>query len=299
MLDRRLNYVVAVVQYGSFTKAAEKAGVTQSGITKGVADLERELGYALFHRTARGAMLTEAGREFAERAARLLEDARSLLAGSRERSDPFARPLRIGICPTSLEWLLSAPLSALLARHPSIRFDLMGSTFDRVIQLLRTGAVDVAFGFEDAFAGWSEVRLQRIASLHAVLFVRKGHPILCGARNLPLDLTGFDFVVPSDSRPYSGIIRKLFEDAVVPLWQRRLHVIDYFPTVKRIVATSDAIGVTTQEYAGSAAFAASFERVPGGSPFPPAPMCCAVRSSWEPAPPVKAFLHIMQEWIPV
>ncbi len=44
MLDRRLQYVVSTARYGSFTAAAERIGVTQSAITKSVADLERQLG---------------------------------------------------------------------------------------------------------------------------------------------------------------------------------------------------------------------------------------------------------------
>ena len=53
MIDRRLQYVVSTARYGSFTAAAERVGVTQSAITKSVADLERQLGYSIFTRTAR------------------------------------------------------------------------------------------------------------------------------------------------------------------------------------------------------------------------------------------------------
>src|SRR5580692_11579025 len=98
MLDPRLNHLVAVARCGSFTAAAQSIGVSQSAVTKGVADLERQLGYSLFHRTARGALLTEKGSDFLERAARLLEDARELLEGS-PNSDPYAGTLRIGVAP--------------------------------------------------------------------------------------------------------------------------------------------------------------------------------------------------------
>ena len=299
MLDRRLNHVVAVAHSGSFTKAAEKAGITQSGITKSIADLERELGYPLFYRTARGAMQTEAGREFVDRAVRLLEDARTLLTGDRESDDPYAQALRIGVCPASLEWLLAAPLATLLARHPAIRFEIVGSSFERAIQLLRSGTVDVAVGFEDAFSEWTELKRSPIGALRAVPFVRKDHPILTVAEPTQTDLARYDFVVPSDSRPYGSVVRSIFENAGVFHWQRHVHMINYFPIVKRIVATSDAIGVTTLEYAGSDAFAASYARAPGESPFAPAPMCCAVRSRWEPSRAVNAFLRAMREKVPI
>ncbi|WP_174286264.1 LysR family transcriptional regulator [Sphingomonas bacterium] len=299
MLDRRLNHVVAVAHSGSFTKAAEKAGITQSGITKSIADLERELGYPLFYRTARGAMQTEAGREFVDRAVRLLEDARTLLTGDREGNDPYAQALRIGVCPASLEWLLAAPLATLLARHPAIRFEIVGSSFERAIQLLRTGTVDVAVGFDDAFSEWSELKRSPVGALRAVPFVRKDHPILAIAEPGQADLALYDFVVPSDSRPYGGVVRAVYENAGVFHWQRHVHMIDSFPIVKRVVATSDAIGVTTVEYSGTESFSAFYSRVPGESLFAPAPMCCAVRSRWEPSRAVKAFLRAMRDKVPL
>ncbi len=293
VLDRRLAHVVAVAHGGSFTKAAETVGISQSGITKSIADLERELGYALFHRTARGAVPTEEGRDFVERAVRLLEDARRLLAGKRESKDPFAQALRIGICPASLEWLVAVPLATLLARHGAIRFELVASTFERVVQLLRTGGVDVAVGFEEAFAELSEVKHERFATLQSVFFVRKDHPILGLGEIARAELAKYNFVVPSDSRPYGSIIRSLFEDS--GLWQRHLHIIDNFPIVRRIVATSDAIGVTTRAYSVSAEFGEHFSAVHGHNPLPHAELSCALRSRWEPTPAVRAFVRMMKE----
>jgi DNA-binding transcriptional LysR family regulator len=58
-MDVRLKHAVAVAKCGSFTAAAKLIGVTQSAVTRAVADLERQLGYDLFHRTARGAFLTD------------------------------------------------------------------------------------------------------------------------------------------------------------------------------------------------------------------------------------------------
>ena len=295
MVDRRLTHVVAVAETGSFTRAAEKVGISQPGITRSIADLESQLGYSLFFRTARGAVQTEAGREFVDRATRLLEDARTLLAGEKEGKDPFAQVLRIGVCPASLEWLLTAPLVVLLKEHPTMRFEVVAATFERVVQLLRHGALDVAFGFEDAFAEWSEIKRELVATLRATPFVRKGHPLLARERPSHGDLAQYPFVAPSDSRPYGAVIRDIFASAGRVSTGTHVHLIDYFPLVQRIVATSDAIGVTTEEYAKSAGFRVMFERVPGESPFSAAPMCCATRVRWEPPITVRVFMRVMRE----
>lgn len=288
MLDPRLNHLVQVARLGSFTAAARAIGVTQSAVTKGVADLERQLGYAVFHRTARGAMLTERGRDIVERAGRLLDDARDLLRTDATAADPFTGVLRIGVCPASLEWLLIDPLAELARRHPRLRFDVNSSSFERMIQQLRNGAVDVALGFDPAFREWPDVDRRPVGELQSVLFVRKGHPLL-GEEALTEDmLSRYPLVSPSDSRPYGAVIRDLFESRGEE-WRTHLHVIDYFPLVSRIVATSDALAVVSTSHARSAGFVRSFETLPL-EVFPPAPICCAVRARWEPTPAARAFI---------
>jgi len=293
VLDPRLNHLVSVARLGSFTAAARAIGVTQSAVTKGVADLERQLGYAIFHRTARGAMLTERGRDFVERAARLLDDARDLLRGDAAMDNPYAGVLRIGVCPGSLEWLLIEPLAQLARRHRDLRFDVNSSSFERMIQQLRNGAVDVAVGFDPAFREWPDVDRRLIGELQSVLFVRKDHPILREPAVTEDMLSRYPLVSPSDSRPYGAVIRDLFETRGEE-WRSHLHVIDYFPVVSRIVATSDAVAVVSTSHARSAGFQRRFQTLPL-EVFAPAPICCAVRARWEPSLAARAFMAALRD----
>ncbi|MBV8819694.1 MAG: LysR family transcriptional regulator [Acidobacteriaceae bacterium] len=293
MLDSRLNYVVAVARVGSFTAAADAVGVTQSAITRSVAYLEQQLGYSIFYRTSRGVLLTEEGRDFVERAARLLEDTGELLKRPRDSGDAYAGRLRIGVCPASIEWRLVEPLADLLQRHPSIRVDISGSTFERMVQLLRNGSVDVALGFDAAFADWPDLRREPIPAVVTRLFVRRGHPILERTSITPHDLADFDFVSPSEGRPYGAVIRAIYENEGIE-WQRRVHTVDYFPIVRRIVATSNAIGLVVEPYARSRAFRSEFETIEADMGLR-SPMCCATRMRWEPKPAVRAFIATLRE----
>jgi DNA-binding transcriptional LysR family regulator len=297
-MDIRLNHVVAVARGGSFTAAAKMIGVSQSAVTKGVADMERQLGYALFHRTARGALLTEKGRDFAERAARLLDDTRELLKGEIDQTDAFAGVLRIGVCPGSVEWRLIDPIIALQRRHPKIRFDVSGSSFERMVQQLRNGGVDVVVGFDAAFREWPEFDRAPIAELRSEMFVRNEHPLLAQMPITTDMLAEYDFVSPSDSRPYGSVIRGLYETRGID-WRKRLHVIDYFPLVQRIVANSNAIGVVAVSYAASPSFRQRFKTLEliDRDSFElgkAAPMCCATRARWDPSPAARAFIRAVQ-----
>ena len=289
MLDSRLTYLVAVARAGSFTAAAQAVGVTQSAITRSIADLEKEIGFSIFFRTSRGVIPTERGGDFVTRAARLLEDARELIKGGSGGADAFAGTLRIGVCPPALEWWLIEPLVALLGKHGGIRYDISSANFETIVQHLRSGALDVAVGFDAAFTGWSDLRREPIGALRSGLFTRKAHPLAGRDRVSARDLAAFDIISPSESRPYGEIIRDLYEAEGVD-WHDRVHRVDFFPTVQRIVERSDAVGIVALSHAASDRFRARFALLPGVDLFPSAPLCCAVRVRWPPKPATRAFI---------
>ncbi len=294
MVDRRLVYVVATARYGSFTAAAERVGVTQSAITKSVADLEQQLGYSIFNRTARGVLLTEEGRNFVERASRLLDEAQDLMRGASVGSDPYAGVLRIGVCPASLEWLLVEPLTTLIHRHGSIRLEILGGSYDRIVQQLRSGAIDVALGYEAAFMEQPDFRRETVTAMQTTFFVRNGHPILDRDEVTRADIAKYNLISPSDSSPHSFLWRKIYEDSGVEAHDK-FHVIDYFPIVARLVRNTDAISIASVHYSQTSIFKRYFTAVPIPGVLPPSPLCCATRLRWNPRPAVRAFIKACRE----
>ena len=300
MIDRRLQYIVSTARFGSFTAAAERIGVTQSAITKSVADIERQLGYLIFNRTARGVILTEEGRTFVERAARLLDETQDLLHGGPTGSDPYAGALRIGVCPASLEWLLMEPLSTLMAQHPNIRLDITGGSFDRVVQLLRAGSIDVALGYDVAFVEQPDLRRESLPAMLTTFFVRQGHPLQSCDKVTAADIAKYNLIIPSGSSPLDFFWRQIYEESGVNPHDR-LHIIDYFPIVARLVHKTDAIGVVSIHYTHTRMFKNRFACVPfleSVQSFPLSPLCCATRLRWNTSPAVSAFIKACREQLP-
>ncbi len=297
MIDRRVQYVVATARHGSFTMAAKHVGVGQSAITKSVADLEQELGYSIFDRTARGVLLTEKGRTFVDRAKRLIDEAQDLFRGTSDGSDPYAGVLRIGVCPASLEWLLVEPLSTLMARHPNVRLNIVGGTFDKIVDQLRAGAIDVALGYQAAFENQPDVRREHVYSLRTTFFVRQGHPLLNSGKVTKSDIAKYDLIAPSGSLPYESFLQKIYEDSGVNP-NERIHIVDYFPIVVRLVRTTDAISIASLHYTHTSVFKSRFVSIPFLRLHPPAPLCLATRLRWSPRPAVRAFIKACRERLP-
>ncbi|MBP2707593.1 LysR family transcriptional regulator [Microbispora sp. RL4-1S] len=139
---RQLQYLVAAVEEGGFTRAAARVHVAQPAVSQQIAQLEKELGERLFDRSERRVRLTPAGEAFLPHARAALEavgagrDAVTSLRGE------LAGRLVIGTIPWPPEWLLE-------------RLGRFGSRHPRVSLVLRTGdpralAADVAAGALDA-----------------------------------------------------------------------------------------------------------------------------------------------------
>jgi DNA-binding transcriptional LysR family regulator len=293
MLDTRLSYVVAVARSGSFTAAAAIVGITQSAVTRSVADLEKQLGYQLFHRSAKGALLTEKGRDFVERAERVLDETRDLLRGVGRPDDPYAVTVRIGVCPSSLEWLLVDGLADFHRKFPVTRFDVTSASFERMIQQLLSGNVELAIGFDADFVDWAEIRRMPIGVMESTFFARKGHPILQIARPSHADLAQYEIVSPSISRPYMATTRSIFERQGMD-WRRHVHIIDSFPVVRRMVETSDAIAPVSRSYARNPSFRNRFGLIEPLEPYPGAVICAAVRARIGPSQAVRGLVTALR-----
>jgi len=117
---RQIDYVLAVVDEGSFTKAAASMEVSQPSLSDGVRRLEAELDVRLFHRLGRSVALTDAGSAFVGPARQLVRDRNAVL-----ESVAGVQGLRAGTLDfVALSTLAADPLGELVGRfrkaHPGI-----------------------------------------------------------------------------------------------------------------------------------------------------------------------------------
>jgi DNA-binding transcriptional LysR family regulator len=297
MFDNRLRHVVAVARLSSFTKAAESLGLTQSAITKSVAEAERQLGYPIFFRTSRGARMTEEGRQFVETAGRILTDVDDLFARTKRDGDRFAGVLRIGISPASLEWMLIEPCVRLLKLHESVKLEMVSGSVERMAELLRQGQIDLAFGPADVLRQWPEFRCEPMTDVTLNLFVKKDHPLTVIKPLGPTDLANFEFVVPLPMQPSLGAVSAIYEAAGHD-WTRKVHMIDYFPAVERLVLEFGLVGIVAKAYAATKRFSGRFAVLGQPELFEPLLVCCAYRRRWVPKPAATAFIRVARTMWP-
>jgi len=141
----QLKTFLAVAEAGSIRGAAAALVVTEPSVSATIAQLSRELGVELTERVGRGIRLTEAGREFARYAARILGLADRAVRATREVAGG-AGHLRLAAVTTAGEYVLPPILASFLQAHPGLRMSIEIGNRASTLSRLVNEEVDLALG---------------------------------------------------------------------------------------------------------------------------------------------------------
>lgn len=155
MSIRDLKTFLAVIENGSFAGAALAVRRTQSAVTVQIKTLEEEVGFALFDRSKRPPVLSDAGRAFAAKAAQAVQAYERLFQNPTDAT--IEGQLRLGVVPGVITGIMPQSLVALRAKFPSLHIKLaMGLSAD-LVERVRQGILDAAI-VSDLRRGGTELR---------------------------------------------------------------------------------------------------------------------------------------------
>jgi DNA-binding transcriptional LysR family regulator len=143
MLDTdQLRSFLAIVDCGSFTRAAERVHKTQSAVSMHIRRLEEQLGCALFVKHGRGARLTAEGERLIEFARRIIQvEAGALAALSRKG---LRGAVRLGIPDDYAESFLAEIVARFNRRHPLVEVSVVCEASTELAAQVAAGALDLA-----------------------------------------------------------------------------------------------------------------------------------------------------------
>ena len=142
MTLQQLQYVLAAIEHGSFSAAAEALHLAQPSLSEQVRRLEAELGVTLFQRVGRGLVLTEAGRALrphAEAALVEVERVRESVGAIRELRGGLAS---FGTFGTARTYLGADLVEDFRRSHPDVRVRLVGQNSSETAEAIRDGELE-------------------------------------------------------------------------------------------------------------------------------------------------------------
>jgi LysR family hydrogen peroxide-inducible transcriptional activator len=139
-----LRYIVAVARERHFGRAADACFVSQPTLSVSVKKLESELGVQLFERGGSEVSLTPIGEEVVAQAQRVLDEASQIREIADQGRDPLRGPLRVGVIYTIGPYLLPRIIKSMIANYRDMPMILQENYTVRLLELMRTGELDVA-----------------------------------------------------------------------------------------------------------------------------------------------------------
>lgn len=187
---KHLRTFQTVVDRGSYQRAAEALGYTQSTITVQIQQLEADLKVPLFERSGRRMRLTEPGAQALSQVRELLAAAERLAELGRKDAAP-AGTLRVDMAETLLCYQMQPVIRAFREQAPQVRLILRSCNCMRIPENVRNGVCDLGIGYD---MDWNREALE-VEPMESYDLILLASP----------DFAYPDFVTPGQYKPVSLI----------------------------------------------------------------------------------------------
>jgi DNA-binding transcriptional LysR family regulator len=286
MKIHQLRAVIAIAEHGSLRAAARRLGAGQPALTRSLAELERELGTAIFQRASSGMVLTKVGAAFVQRANAIVNEIRRALEEAKQLEGGVSGNVVAGLSIAAHILMLPSALRPFYARYPDVQLHIIEGLYPAMEQGLRSGGVDFYIGPRP------EQKLPA-ALVEEILFVntrtilcRKGHP-LSGAKSLK-DVAKAEWLTMSITARVEEEFKVLFAHHGLPAPRLRLRSQSALTLITSL-AYSDLLAMVPVQWLDSFLTSNILQQIKVREALP-APPIVLIRRRELPLTPVATFL---------
>ena len=200
---RQLQQLVFLADERHFAKAAKRANVTQSALSRSLQTLEDAVGMRLFDRSSRSVEITPVGERLVAHAQTLLSSAADLGREMRMLRSGDAGEVAVGVGAFTALTLLPEALARLYAEHPSVRVTLVQDNWRALMHLLQQGKLDFFLAHTSDIRGDDGLQVEALGNQPGHFYCRPTHPLAGRSALSARDLAGQRFasvIIPEDFR---------------------------------------------------------------------------------------------------
>jgi DNA-binding transcriptional LysR family regulator len=172
------DYALALTAHRNFARAAKQLGISQPTLTRGIQDLEEQLGAKLFDRTTRGVFPTAVGEIVINGARHITRCVDELKKEVRSFENLEKAELKIGVGPLVAQTWMPDAVVALLANHPSMEVHVSTYEWWELIPQLINRNIELAIGeLVEGVDSQTEISILPLPRRPLAFFCRAGHPL--------------------------------------------------------------------------------------------------------------------------
>jgi DNA-binding transcriptional LysR family regulator len=214
---RHLEIVRMVADRGNVSKAAAELHITQSGLSRALAEIEEIVGGALFERTAKGMVTTPLGQSLCRHASVLLGAVDKAEADLQAVLHGELGQLSIGCFSFFSGWPLADAVRAFGLTYPRVAVSIQTGTHERLIDALDTGALDVLVSRAPPDLDMRLYRTLVLGRDAVVLVAAQEHPLATRASITLADCVAFPWITALQGSRVRGEIEQRLQAENLPL----------------------------------------------------------------------------------
>jgi len=174
---RHLRYFIAVAEQENVSRAAAKLHVSQPGVSRQIRDLEDELGFLLFERSAKSLKLTAAGKKFLVEARAVLLRTDEAVKSARAVAGGAGGELHVGYAPSLTVKLLPQALRVFQEKFPEVRVSLHDLSTEEMLSKLRDGKLHLALTVQPQKKFLRDLVFRTLAQYSTCVALSPKHPL--------------------------------------------------------------------------------------------------------------------------
>ena len=242
---QQLRHLIAAVENRNLLKAADKAYISQSGLSRSLKSLEQRLGVPLLTRGPKGVEPTIYGLSVLRRARVILNEVERSMAEVRAIELGKIGETNFGITQNYANYLMPTLLAGLHAERPGLRVTVVSDGFLELIKKVKTEEIDFAFGLIGRIHHSDGLVIEPLMENRARVVAGSHHP-LAGKPEIDIDdLAGAQWAMLSSESVQRGF-GLFFEARGLPVPPQMLRS-NSIALIRNVVAESDALTILPQE----------------------------------------------------
>ncbi|MDZ5645875.1 LysR family transcriptional regulator [Nitrospirillum sp. BR 11828] len=186
---RQLRHFIAVVEQGSFSRAAQQVHLTQPALTRSIQALEDAVGVLLLDRTSSGVHSTRAGQAMYQHAKLMINEAERARHEVRLAAEGLGGELTLAVGEMFMDHHIHRAVARLLAEHDRVSVTVRQLFIEEAVPLLLDGQVDLALSVVPAMRMQTGLMFQALAPVPFAVFAGAGHPLAAAPAVTMADLT--------------------------------------------------------------------------------------------------------------
>jgi LysR family transcriptional regulator, benzoate and cis,cis-muconate-responsive activator of ben and cat genes len=209
---RHLRYFVAVAEEENVSRAALKLHVSQPGISRQIHDLEDEIGFQLFERSAKSVRLTGAGKVFLTEAKSVLQHTDDAVKKARAAAGGTNGEINVGYAPSLTIQILPQALRKFQEKFPGVRVALHDLSTEEMLAQLGEKKLQVALTVRPPAKLLRGLNFEELARYAACVAVAPKHP-LAKSKSISLEQISREPLIAysrKDYPEYHEMLEKLF-----------------------------------------------------------------------------------------